>query len=439
MCLTDRVPRRSRPLRLLAAVCVIVIYAGYAPIVAGQTAPGQATEDWSEQVHARVAAHDLASAQKLVDDRLAIAPDDSDALGWRARLLAWTGHRVEAEVAYRRALQFSPRDGDYLLGLATLLAQEGRNADALSLLDAALQIPPPRADVYNERGRVLLALGRRREARADFLKALAVDPASISATSDQTTAGLRSLEPPPHFEVAFTSETDTFSYTGAANAQAVVFVAKPNERWTFSNETDSYQRFGMEAQKDVAAVAHRFRGGNWLTVGAGAGNAQGIIPSTETYFEYGRGFRLSERAPLRGMEATYNQHWLWYQGAHALVLTGTVAADFAREYRWTFSASGARSGFAGTPVAWEPSGYSRLEFPFPHVRPERFMPNVTFGVGSENFSELDQLSAFASRTYGGGFRLGFTERQFVNFYFAWQDRNGGNSEGIYGASYGIRF
>ncbi|MGB6877571.1 MAG: tetratricopeptide repeat protein [Candidatus Acidiferrales bacterium] len=399
----------------------------------------QSTEDWFEQVRQHVATHDLAGAQKIVDARLAVAPDDSDALGWRAQLLVWTGHHSEAETVYRRALQLSPRDGDYLLGLATLEAQDGHDAEALALLDAALQIPPPRADVYNERGRVLAALKRRSEARADFLKARGLEPANILADDDEAAAGLRSLELPLRFELDFTNETDTFNYTNAANAQTAVFIARPNDHWIFSTEADSYQRFGEDAQKAIAAAAYRFKGGNWLTLGAGAGNAQGIIPRTETYFEYDRGFRISESAPLRGIETTYNQHWFWYDGAHVLVLTGTAAMDMARDYRWTFSASEARSGFAGTPVAWEPSGYTRLEFPLPRVRAERFLPNVTFAVGSENFNELDQVSAFASRTYGGGFRLGFTERQYANFYFAWQIRNGGNSEGIYGASYGIRF
>lgn len=401
------------------------------------------TDDWLVQVQKLVAAHDLADAQQIVAARLAIAPNDSDALGWQAQLLAWTNHRAEAEAAYRRALQLSPRDGDFLLGLATLLAQDGRNAGALQLLESALLIPPPRADVYAELGRVLAAMGRRRAARAAFLKSRALEPKNIAPADDQATNGLRDLsakrEAAARFELDVTNETDTFNYTGAANAQSIVFVAKPDAHWLFSDETDIYQRFGADAEKTLGTAAHRFSGGNWLTVGAGAGNAQGIIPIAETYFEYDRGFNVSDRAALRGIETTYNQHWLWYDGAHVLVLTGTVAADLARDCRWTFSANEARSGFAGTPVAWEPSGYTRLDFSLPHVRAEKFLPNLTFAVGSENFSEVDQARAFASRTYGGGFRFGLSARQFMNFYFAWQDRNGGNSEGIYGASYGIRF
>lgn len=406
---------------------------------AGAPSAPQASDDWLTQVRERVAAHDLAGAEKLVDAELKAAPNDSDAIGWQAQLLAWTGHHADAEATYQRALQLSPRDGDYLLALATLEEQDGRNSDALALLDAALQIPPPRADVLSARGRVLVALGRRSEARAEFQKAQALEPKNLAPAEDEATAGLRSLESPPRFEADFTNETDTFNYTGAANAQTMALIAKPNDRWILSAEADSYQRFGANAQKAVAAAAYRLNSANSLTIAFGGGNAQGIIPRVEMYFEYDRGFRISERAPLRGIETTYNQHWLWYQGTHVLVLTGTVAADLARDFRWTISANGARSGFAGMPVAWEPSGYARLDFPLPRVNPSKLLPNVIFAVGSENFSEVDQVSAFASRTYGSGFRLGFTERQYANFYFAWQDRNGGNSEGIYGVSYGIRF
>ena len=434
----------------LAGACVVLCagagksapaktLAGASAREATASAQPPSTDDWMALVKKRVAAHDLAGAQKIVDAELAAAPNDSDALGWRARLLAWKGHRAEAEAAFRRALELSPRDGDYLLGLATLEAQDGHDPDALALLDKALQIPPPRADVYAERGRVLAALERRKEARENFLKAQALEPANIAPADDEAAAGLRSLEGPSHYELDFTNETDTFNYTNAANAQTVVFVAKPNDRWTLSDEADSYQRFGEDAQKDVASMAYRLQGRNWFTVGGGGGNAQGVIPRSEAYFEYDRGFPISETALLRGIETTYNQHWFWYQGAHVLALTGTTAADMAGDFRWTFSFSEARSGFAGTPVAWEPSGYTKLEFPLPHVRAERFLPNLMFAVGSENYAELDQVTAFASRTYGAGFRLGLTERQFVNFYFAWQERNGGNTEGIYGASYGIRF
>jgi hypothetical protein len=399
------------------------------------------------QVRERVAAQDWEGAETIVDSRLKAAPEDSDALGWRAQLLAWTGKRAEAEATFRRALQLSPRDADFLLGLARLLAQDGRNGDALALLDAAAQIPPARADVLSERGRVFATMGRKKEARADFLQGRALEPANLSPADDEATAGLRALKSGngkseselPRFEANFGNETDTFNYTNAANAQTVTFVDRPNARWIFSAEADSYQRFGALAQKAIGAATFRLNHANSLTIAGGGGNADGIIPRAETYFEYGHGFRISKSAPLRGIEFAYNQHWLWYANAHVLALTGTAAADFARDFRWTVSANGARSGFDGDAVAWKPSGYSRLEFPLPHVNAERLLLNATFAVGSENFGELDQVGAFASRTFGGGARVGFTSRQFFNFYVARQLRNGGRTEAMYGASYGVRF
>jgi tetratricopeptide (TPR) repeat protein len=404
--------------------------------------PAKSDGDWLARVRDRVAAHDLEGAEKIVDARLASAPEDSDALGWRARLFDWTGKRVEAEATFRRALELSPRDADLLLGLARLLAQDGRNRDALALLDSAAQIPPPRADVLSERGRVLRVMGRKKEARAEFLQARAIEPANLSPADDEAAAGLRSLEVPtelPRFEADFGNETDTFNYANAANAQMVTFVARPNARWIFSTEADSYQRFGALAQKFVGAATLRLNRSNSFTIAGGGGNADGIIPRAETYFEYGHGFAISESKPLRGIEFAYNQHWLWYENAHVLVLTGTAAADFARDFRWTVSANGARSGFDGDAVAWKPSGYARFEFPLPRVNAERLLLNATFAVGSENFGELDQVGAFASRTFGGGARVSFTSRQFFNFYLARQLRSGGNTEGVYGVSYGVRF
>ncbi|HEV2222595.1 MAG TPA: tetratricopeptide repeat protein [Candidatus Acidoferrales bacterium] len=399
----------------------------------------QRTEDWLERVKKSVAGNDLKAALQAVDARLAAVPEDSDAMGWRAQILAWMGQREDAEATYRRALRLSPKDGDFLLGLATLLAQDERNEDALALLDEAATIPPMRADVLNERGRVLRALGRRDEARAAFLQAEALEPRNISVTDDDARAGLRSLEAPLRYEIDIGNETDTFNYTGAANAQMITFVAKPDARWIFSTEADIYQRFGANAEKLIGSVTYRLTPSDAFTVGGGGGDAQGIIPRAETYVAYGHGFRISEKKAVRGIEATYNQHWFWYEQAGVLVFTGTVATNFAHDFRWTMSGNAARSRFNGAAVAWEPSGYGRLDFPAPRAATNRLLLNLTFAVGSENFSEVDQVGAFASRTYAGGFRLGLTERNYINFYVARQERNGGNSETSYGVSYGLRF
>lgn len=404
--------------------------------------PAERGSDWLDRVKHSITVHDLAGAKNAIDARLAAEPNDSDALYWRARLFAWAGKRAEAEQAYHLALERSPQDADYLLGLARLLAQEGRDADALAMLDTAARIPPPRADVLSTRGRVLLTLGRRKEARADFLQARSLEPANISPADDEAAAGLERLAVTSalaRFEIDLANETDTFNYIGAANAQSARFVARLGGRWVFSAEGDSYQRFASLAEKFIGAAAYRLDRSDSLTIAGGGGDAGGIIPRAEAYFEYGHGFRISERKPLRGIELAYNQHWLWYAGAHILVLSARGTANLARDFRWTVAAYGARSGFDGAGVDWKPSGYTRLDFPLPRVHADRLLLNAMFAAGSENFGEVDQVGTLASRTFGGGARLGLTPRQYFGFYAAKQFRDGGRTEMMYGASYGVRF
>jgi len=398
----------------------------------------QSTANWMQETRARIEAHDLAGALAIVNQRLSAVGNDTDAMGYRARLLVQMNLREQAVAEYRRALAIAPRDTDLLLGLATLLHQDGNNEAALSLLDQAMAIPPPRVDVMVARGLVLSAMGRRTDARDAFRRALASDSSDAESMAEAR-AGILSLQEPPRFEFDIGNETDTFNYINNANTQTIVFVAKPNPRWIFSAEGDSYQRFGADAEKFLSAATYRFTRNDSLTLGGGAGNANEVISRGEAFFEYGHGFRISEDALLRGIETSYQQHWFWYDQAHVLVLTGTVAADLAHDMRFTVSGGAARSGFAGTPVAWEPSGYGRLDFPLPRISADKLLLNLEFAVGSENFSEIDQVGAFASRTYGGGVRWSFAPRDAIIFYAAEQYRTQGRNEGIYGAGYQIRF
>lgn len=118
---------------LSTGVAVLVMIAGDAPgILAEQNEKATAdskrtveivgqgasrgTGDWLERVKKCVAGDELTAALQAVDARLAAVPEASDAMGWRAQILAWTGQRKEAEATYRRALRLSPKDGDFLLG-----------------------------------------------------------------------------------------------------------------------------------------------------------------------------------------------------------------------------------------------------------------------------------------------------------------------------------
>ena len=164
------------------------------------------------------------------------------------------------------------------------------------------------------------------------------------------------------------------------------------------------------------------------------GHDNGVIPQHEAGFEYGHGF-VFHGGPVHAVEASYQQQWLWYQGAHVLTLNFNQLYYLPKDWTWAFRVTGARSGFSGTSVDWTPSGSTRLAFPLYR----RLSGNLGFAAGSENFAEVDQIGSFAARTYSGGLRYRFSSRQDISGYVASQDRSQHRSQNSYGLSYGIHF
>jgi hypothetical protein len=152
-------------------------------------------------------------------------------------------------------------------------------------------------------------------------------------------------------------------------------------------------------------------------------------------FGYGHGLRL-DNPFIRGIEASYDQHWYWYSTARILTLGGTALVYLPRDWTWLLSINAARSAFSGVPGHdWQPNGRTRLGFPLAR----RLSGNLMFAVGSESFAEIDQTGRFAARTFGGGLRLALNHTQDITGYVAAQDRSQGRSETSGGVSYGFRF
>jgi hypothetical protein len=135
------------------------------------------------------------------------------------------------------------------------------------------------------------------------------------------------------------------------------------------------------------------------------------------------------------MEASYQQHWFWYRGAHVLTIGASEMFYLPRDWTWTITTTGARSGFDRTSVEWVPSGSTKLGFPVL----KRLAGNIFFAVGSETFAQVDQIGRFSARTYGGGLRCRITEKQDINGYVSSQDRSQGRSQNSFGFNYGIHF
>ena len=129
-----------------------------------------ASEDWQSRIRELVQQQQLAIALHIAESRLGEHPEDLEARGWRARLLAWTNRWNESEIEYQVVLQSAPHDTDILVGLADLLIWQGRGAQAIAYLDQASELDAGRNDVHLRRGRLLHSLGRQAEAGAAYAR-----------------------------------------------------------------------------------------------------------------------------------------------------------------------------------------------------------------------------------------------------------------------------
>ncbi len=409
---------RRRAIR--ASLCGALFLAVVSPFA------GQTGSEWQQQVQDEVKAQHLDAALTIVDQRLANTPEDLEAHGWRGRLLAWKGRWPEGEAEYKLVLEKFPNDVDILTGLADVLLWQQKYSEALKVLNHARTISPFDHEILSRRARALALLGRTGEAQLEYQQVLQFDPGNKEARASV-------LENTKH-ELRVGDDIDFFNYTGNAETQSVSLSSRWNSRWSTVFGVSTYQRFGQDVVKFQASGGLHLTALTWASVGTAVANDQGVVPTNEAFFEIGHAFRLDNRW-VQGLESSYQQHWFWYQGAHVLTFSTNQIVYLPKGWTWSLTVTGARSGSAGTPVAWEPSGWSKLGFPLYH----RLSGNVLYAVGSENFSQVDQIGQFSAHTYGGGLRYQFFDRQDVQGYLARQLRSQGQTDTTLGFSYGIRF
>lgn len=408
-------------------VCLLGAFA----VVAGSQ---QAPVGWEDEIRRDAEAQNWTKALEIVDGVLADAPQDDDARAWRGRLLLWSGEVKSAEAEFGSLTADSPNDPDMWEGLASVYEREGRWEEALHALDRAEELDPHRADLHAERARVLTALNEEAQARQEFLRVLEIDPSSAEGK-----AGLLSLEPPAKQELRIGTDNDLLNYTSAYESEWASLASQWSPHWSTSVAGDFFQRGGPDAGKFVASVTGKT--GRWgaATAGGAIGHDNGIIPRSEAFFGFDRGWRVSEERPLRGVEASYDEHWYWYSTARIFTLSGGALVYLPRDWTWSINVTGARNSFPGLAVDWQPSGMSRLSFPLSHWGDRSLSGNVLFAAGSEDFALVDQIGSFASQTYGGGLRLRIDARQEVNGYGSFQQRTQDRTDTSFGFGYGIHF
>jgi tetratricopeptide (TPR) repeat protein len=407
---------------------------GMALLCFNARAQKQSEEMWQAQVRKYSDAHDWTNALRIVNEQIASSPQDMDILAWRARVLTWAGRLAEAERDFNTVLKVEKNDPDNWMGLANLYMRQGRMEEALKTADRAVELDPSRGDLRSERAQILRASGNLSDARLEFQRALVLDPTNVDARS-----GIFSLRGEGKQELRFGFDEDMFSFAPANHDQWVSLVSKWTPQWTTSVAGSFYQRDNIDAGEFVGSVTRTQPHWGALTVGGATGHDNGVIPETEAFFDLDHGFKISEDKPLRGLELTYGQHWYWYSSARILTVNETALIYLQHDWTWSIELIEGRSHFTDTNVDWKPSGVTRLGFPLGRWSQRELSGNVFYGVGTEDFAQVDQIGSFASQTYGGGMRFRFTARQDITGYAAFQQRTQNRSETSFGFSYGIRF
>ncbi len=408
----------------LRTVIAALLLVGFARPLAAQT-----SDDWQPQVRKDVENQHIDAALAVVDQRLVEAPEDMEAHGWRGRLLAWKGRWSEGQAEYKLVLDKIPNDTDILTGLSDVLLWQHKYTEALQTLDQARKISPSDPEILSRRARVLALLGRTPEARSEYHQTLLFDTQNADART-----GLDNLREDTKHELRIGEDADVFNYADAGQTQGASLNSRWNLQWSTVFGISTYQRFGEDAVKLLASTAFHFTVRDWFTVGSAVANSQSVVPTNEAFVEYGHAFRV-ENHWVKGLESSYQQHWFWYQGAHVLTLNTSQIFYLPHAWTWSLNLTGARTGFSGTPVDWTPSGWTKLGFPLKR----RVTGNIFFGVGSENFAQIDQIRRFSAHAFGGGLRYQFAARQDITGYVARQDRTQGQIDTSLGLNYGIRF
>jgi tetratricopeptide (TPR) repeat protein len=398
-------------------------------MMAAAAQPPDADADWQKSVRASVEDHQLDAALALVDQRLAQNPGDLEALGWRGRLLAWQGHWPQAESEYRRVLQHSPDDTDILPGLADVLLWQGKLDEALLVISHACDLNPSDPAILLKRARILRALKNGTAARGEYRDILRFDPQNHEAKSS-----LSGLQTESKHELRIGADASTFNYTDAAAAEGVLLTSPWTHRLSTTAGTSFYQRFGQDATRFAASTSFHFTKNDWLSAGGAVANSNGIIARSEASFEYGHGMRIPNRW-IKALEASYQQRWLWYDGADIMTLSFSQLYYLPREWTFSLTLTGARSGFANAGIEWVPSGSARIEFPLYR----QLAASLAFANGAENFAQVDQIGHFSAHTFAGGLKYRLADWQDISGYVAVQNRTQVRTQNSFGMSYGFHF
>lgn len=206
-----------------------------------------------------------ADALKLLEERLAEKPGDTDARTLYGTVLSWEGRYEEARQQLIIVLAGHPGDADALLALAHVEVWSDHPDEAERLARLGLESDPNNGDLLMVQANALKAMKRLREAKQSAGAALRVDPSNQEARDlrAETTDALR------QWEMLFTHTSDWFSAGRVPWREDQVQLTDKTNTGPLIARFSAANRYNEDSQQIELEYYPHFRSGTYAYLNAG--------------------------------------------------------------------------------------------------------------------------------------------------------------------------
>ena len=124
---------------------------------------------------------DHAGALRLIDEVIALVPDDGVAHSNRGNILKELHRHEEALDSFNKAIELLPAYAEAYSNKGNVLQELQRYEEALDWYDRALALQPEYAEAYSNKGNALEWLRRHDEAMENYDRAIAINPQYVDS------------------------------------------------------------------------------------------------------------------------------------------------------------------------------------------------------------------------------------------------------------------
>lgn len=247
-------------LQKCAGVAALLL-AGTTATIPGQTSPPDALAT----ARTLVRNGHRSEALKVLEDRLAVAPSDSDARVLRGIILSWEGRYEESRQELTLVLAVHPGHGDAVTALLNVEMWSDHPERAELLARKELERHPADPALLLAQARALKAMHKVREAAGITHSLVHTDPANRQARELDQKLG----EELQHWEAAFSHASDWFSDGTVPWREEQISLTNHTPAGSLIGRFSQTERFALDSQQMEVDFYPHIRSGTYAYLNAG--------------------------------------------------------------------------------------------------------------------------------------------------------------------------